>query len=132
MKQKTTKKIFFWINVSVVSVILGVSLQLANAWTPPPTDPPASNIGAPINTGSVGQTKVGGVMLNCGTGVNCTPNGTSATNGLLVPNGNVGIGTMVPSTKLDVVGDVKGTRLCIGDDCRDAWPSGGGAAIYGD
>ena len=40
-------------------------------------------------------------------------------------DGNVGIGTSSPSVKLDVVGDVKGTRLCIGNDCKNSWPSGG-------
>jgi len=50
----------------------------------------------------------------------------SAENGLLVSNGNVGIGTTEPTQKLDVTGYVKGrTGLCIGNDCRTSWPSGG-------
>lgn len=53
--------------------------------------------------------------------------------------GNVGIGTDNPQSKLDILGslqagdisasnsieaglDVKGNRLCIGEDCRDVWP----------
>ena len=39
-------------------------------------------------------------------------------------SGNVGIGTVNPSQKLDVAGYVKGTGLCIGNDCRTSWPSG--------
>lgn len=41
-------------------------------------------------------------------------------------NGNVGIGTTNPGRKLDVNGYVKGSGLCIGNDCRTSWSSGGG------
>ncbi|MBX3041546.1 MAG: hypothetical protein KF789_12635, partial [Bdellovibrionaceae bacterium] len=41
-------------------------------------------------------------------------------------NGNVGIGTASPSEKLEVSGNIKGTQLCIGNDCRSAWPGAGG------
>ena len=40
--------------------------------------------------------------------------------------GKVGIGTETPAYKLDVAGDANAQRLCIGGDCRNAWPSGGG------
>jgi hypothetical protein len=43
----------------------------------------------------------------------------------------VGIGTSTPRQKLDVLGFVRGALgLCIGDDCRTAWPTlgAGGAA----
>lgn len=46
--------------------------------------------------------------------------------GNLLVSGNVGIGTMAPTQKLDVAGNVRGTQLCIGADCRSAWPSAGG------
>ncbi|WP_413942646.1 tail fiber domain-containing protein [Bdellovibrio sp. HCB-162] len=40
-------------------------------------------------------------------------------------NGNVGIGTNNPTEMLEVAGRVKGTELCIGTNCRSAWPAGG-------
>lgn len=47
-------------------------------------------------------------------------------------DGKTGIGTLTPSEKLDVAGYVKGqSGLCIGDDCRTSWPSGGGGNITG-
>ncbi|MFG1503884.1 tail fiber domain-containing protein [Halobacteriovorax sp. ZH5_bin.2] len=44
-------------------------------------------------------------------------------------NGNVGIGATNPSEKLEVVGRVKGTELCIGGDCRTSWPTGSGGTV---
>lgn len=49
---------------------------------------------------------------------------------LITGTGNVGIGTLTPSQRLDVSGYVRGaTGLCIGDDCRTSWPSGGGVSF---
>ena len=44
-------------------------------------------------------------------------------------SGNVGINTQTPSEKLEVVGKIKGTELCIGTDCRAAWPTGSGGTV---
>ncbi|MBS3061183.1 MAG: hypothetical protein J4215_01210 [Candidatus Diapherotrites archaeon] len=38
-------------------------------------------------------------------------------------DGKVGIGVDAPTEKLDVAGKIKGTELCIGNVCKDAWPS---------
>jgi hypothetical protein len=43
---------------------------------------------------------------------------------IYVSGSNVGIGTLSPVYKFQVNGDISGTRLCIGSDCRDQWPSG--------
>ncbi|MDD5163473.1 MAG: hypothetical protein PHD95_04665 [Candidatus ainarchaeum sp.] len=50
--------------------------------------------------------------------------------GMIIP-GNVGIGVPSPSEKLEVSGNIKGTQLCIGNDCRNAWPSSGNGDITG-
>ncbi|MCK6594518.1 MAG: hypothetical protein L6Q33_04900, partial [Bacteriovoracaceae bacterium] len=42
----------------------------------------------------------------------------------VVANGNVGIGTSTPTQKLDVVGNLNATQVCIAGDCKSAWPTG--------
>lgn len=69
---------------------------LVLAWTEPTQSPPAGNVSAPLNVGNIGQSKVGGLVLNTG----------NATTGLVVAYGNVGIGKLIPSYKLDVNGMV--------------------------
>jgi len=56
-----------------------------------------------------------------------SPFASTAVNQFLIrANGGVGIGTNSPTQALDVAGTVKADGLCIGTDCRNAWPSGGG------
>ena len=87
---------------------------LAVAFTEPTQAPPGGNVPAPLNVGSIGQSKSGGLILNTG----------GAAIGLIVDKGDVGIGTPSPTQKLDVAGYVKGqTGLCIGNDCRTSWPA---------
>ena len=57
MKNKKNKKIAYWLSVMVVGVALGLTLQFASAWVGPPPNPPNQNVGAPINTAPVDQTK---------------------------------------------------------------------------
>ena len=45
---------------------------------------------------------------------------------IYVSGSNVGIGTRSPVYTFQVNGDISGTRLCIGSDCRSVWPEGGG------
>jgi len=115
--QKYSNKIFWSLSIIIIGIIFGLGVGLVKAWVEPKESPPNGNLPAPINVGSLGQTKTGGLILNTG----------GAAYGLIVDNGSVGIGVRDPSQKLDVNGYVKGrTGLCIGDDCRTAWPSGGG------
>ncbi len=67
------------------------------AWTSPPGAPPTCPAGepgceTPLHTGTVGQSKTGGLLLNTG----------GASTGLIVEHGNVGIGTTSPGAKLDI------------------------------
>lgn len=81
----------------VAFLVLGAGFLAANAFTAPTTTPPDGNVPAPLNTGSVGQEKAGGLILNTG----------GAPNGLIVQFGNVGIGTVSPSEKLSVNGIIQ-------------------------
>ena len=89
----------YWLRVAIVGLALGLGLQFVRAWTEPTVAPPNGNVGAPLNTGSLGQYKVGGLMLNTGDGTYAP-----AANGLIVQNGSVGIGTASPVAKLEVSG----------------------------
>ena len=51
--------------------------------------------------------------------------GDGGDEGVFVDNaGNVGIGVVSPTEKLDVNGNIKGSGVCIGTDCKTSWPSG--------
>ncbi|WP_412471134.1 tail fiber domain-containing protein [Halobacteriovorax sp. RT-2-4] len=43
--------------------------------------------------------------------------------------GRVGVGVLNPTEKLEVAGNVKGTGLCIGADCRTSWPTGNAGTV---
>lgn len=105
-------KISWWFSVVLIGIIFGLGVGLIRAWTEPDQAPPAGNLPAPINIGSFGQAKQGGLILNTG----------GAPNGLIVDKGNVGIGTPDPGQKLDVTGQIHAT----GDICTDA---GGGICL---
>jgi len=78
---------------SVMVICLAISFNVFG-WTEPTADPPGDNVSAPLNTSNVGQSKVGGLILNTG----------GAPTGLVIDKGNVGIGTGVvsPVSKLQI------------------------------
>lgn len=59
------KKLTYWSSVVTLGIILGISLQFVKAFVEPAGNPPAANVGAPINTSAVSQIKTG--MITAGT-----------------------------------------------------------------
>jgi hypothetical protein len=100
-----------------IILTLGLSISLGSllaAWTAPTLAPPDGNIAAPINTGVTGQAKQAGLILNTG---NITANG------LIVQNGNVGIGIINPGSKLDVSGNINTTSISASGNASAANPT---------
>ena len=82
--------------ISLIISVLILSLSIsyfAFAWSEPTAVPPGDNVSPPLNISSVDQSKEGGLILNTG--------GASA-NGLVVENGNVGVGVVAPNAKLEI------------------------------
>lgn len=102
MKQKISKQISYWLGVVAVGLIAGLGIQFARAWTEPSVAPPGGNLNAPINTSNDGQYKEGNLIIATN---NIDPiSGLPRANGLIVQNGNVGIGTPGPGTRLQIGG----------------------------
>ncbi|OGY63139.1 MAG: hypothetical protein A2745_00190 [Candidatus Harrisonbacteria bacterium RIFCSPHIGHO2_01_FULL_44_13] len=151
-------KLFFAFNIVIVFVI--ATVVIVYAWTNPSQNPPDGTGAITVDTNNnvgIGVTDPGTARLKSVTGegnagwfINNSPATYAA---LIVQNkgggwgiydnwsgkhylaGSLGIGANPPSEKLDVAGYVKGqTGLCIGSDCRTAWPSvsvGTGSGLTG-
>ena len=150
-------KLFFAFNIVIVFVI--ATVVIVYAWTNPSQNPPDGTGAITVDTNNnvgIGVTDPGTARLKSVTGegnagwfINNSPATYAA---LIVQNkgngwgiydnlsgkhylaGSLGIGANPPSEKLDVAGYVKGqTGLCIGSDCRTAWPKNGSnvACNYG-
>jgi hypothetical protein len=123
--------LLYWAKVVSLGLILGFGLQFAQAWTVPTQAPPGGNVSGPMTTGNGTQYKTGRLGVNS----NVVPvnafevggGGDALIGGNAYVNGNVGVGTIAPTQKLDVNGNVKGTGFCIGASCINSWPSGGGS-----
>lgn len=99
---------------SIITIVLAVFIVTGIVWadwSPPVEEPPAGNLPAPINAGPESQVKAGNLWVRS-LGVDV---------GLVVENGNVGLGTLTPSERLDVNGRIHAT----GDICTDLGAPGG-------
>ena len=106
-----TKKIALL--VGTVSLGVGIAAVASFAapvslpWTGPSATPPLNNAPTPLNVTNTGQEKIGGLVLNTG----------GAINGLIVDQGNVGIGTKTPANRLSVNGVINAmTNIVTGVD----------------
>jgi len=97
MKNKRLIKTGYVIGSICLGIVIGISVHLTKAWVEPDQMPPGGNIAAPLNTGNVGQSKGGGLILNT----------LGAIYGLIVDKGNTGLGTRTPTEKLEVCGNIK-------------------------
>jgi len=95
----------FFLFTAAVILILGLSISfqsLLAAWTAPSVNPPTCASGklgcdAPLNIGPLAQTKLGALRI-------VNQNYPASPYGLIVENGNIGIGTAGPDNKLTVNG----------------------------
>lgn len=92
------------IRILLVAIILSLGMSVTYAWTGPQSAPPptGTNIPAPINVSAIGQVKEGNLLIT---------NDAGSAYGLIVANGNVGVGTASPVKKLEIAGGIK-----IGND----------------
>jgi hypothetical protein len=61
--KKITKSFLNWLPAITLGIVLGSFLQLTQAWQEPGSNPPNSNIGAPVNTGNKEQYKTGALAV---------------------------------------------------------------------
>ncbi|MEK7635632.1 MAG: hypothetical protein AAB405_00915 [Patescibacteria group bacterium] len=104
------------LSIIIIGLFVGVVFVYAD-WEPPKFSPTRCDSGdpgcdAPINTGSTLQNKAGSLGINGFIDV--------LSDAFFRSNVNV-------TGNIDAGGNIKGSNLCIGNDCRNNWPAGAGA-----
>lgn len=144
----------YWYQVVFLGLIVGVGLQLAQAWTAPGGTPPNGNVSGPVTLGSVTQVKSGSLGLLGNLSVNMVQlntvvveNAACTSNGLLARDA-VGVLLSCQSGLWkkaggSVAGDNFGNHtatqnitmgtnsICFGASCRNSWPNGLPTGTYG-
>src|SRR5271168_3225161 len=62
-------KLIDTVKIVIIGSLLAVTVSYASTWVAPTATPPSGNPDAPINIGTTGQTKLGGLSLALGSGV---------------------------------------------------------------
>jgi len=109
------KNIIQALKVTTLAIILSFGISYVYAWTAPTATPPGGNVSAPINTSATAQYKDGAIGFG----------GLIRGYANAIFDGNVGIGTTAPGSKLEVVGDVisKGTSWTLRTSAIEGWVS---------
>lgn len=106
----------FNMTIFAVSLFFPLMVFAQSAALPlPEAGPEVFDIRPILNVGAERQTKLGG--LSVGSGLK------DADIALKIIRGRLGVGVAVPQFAVDVFGQLNAEELCLGGDCRDAWPA---------
>lgn len=127
MKKGLLQKLSYWTGVVSIGILVGLSLQLARAaWSEPTAPAPGGNVAAPLNISNIDQTKSGSLQLN-GLAL------TKTDKALIIPNGNVGVGTINPNPSKGLAGYLSAKDVYLNDigQWASSLSGGGGGTLAG-